>query len=317
MGQYVARRLMQAIPLLIGVSILGFAIMQLAPGGPLAVYTLNPTVSAQDMERIKHIFGLDQPMHIQYLKWTKGMFAGNWGYSFFGSRPVRDIILERIPATVELMGTSMAFAIIIGVLIGTLGAVKRYSAFDYLASTGAMFALSFPTFWFGLMAIYIFAEKLHMFPSGGMMTMGGAGGLADRLHHLVLPALVLGLVMVAEWSRYTRSSLLEVLNQDYIRTARGKGLRERSVLFRHAMRNALIPLVVLMGLQLPMLFGGALITESVFSWPGMGRLFIDSLSSRDYPVLMAMVVVTAVIVVIGNLLADLLAAAVDPRIRLS
>jgi peptide/nickel transport system permease protein len=317
MGTYVARRLLQAIPLLIGVTIVGFALMQLAPGGPLALYTLNPTVNAQDIERIKHIMGLDQPMYIQYLKWAKGMLTGTWGYSFFGARPVRDIIFERVPATLTLMGTSMAFAIVIGVLIGILGAVKRYSIFDYLATTGSLLALSFPTFWFGLMAIYIFAEKLRWFPAGGMMTMGSGGDLADRLHHLALPAAVLGLVLVAEWSRYTRSSLLDVLNQDYMRTARGKGLSERVVLFGHAMRNALVPLVMLMGLQLPWLFGGALVTESVFSWPGMGRLFVDALTMRDYPILMAMVVVTAVLVILGNLFADLLAAAVDPRIRLS
>jgi len=317
MGAYIVRRLLQAVPLLVGVSVLGFAMMQLAPGGPLAVYTLNPTVSAQDIERIKHIYGLDQPMHTQYLKWASGMFTGNWGYSFFGSRPVREVILERVPATAELMGTAMAFAIVVGVLIGTLGAVKRYSIFDYVATTGAMLALSFPTFWFGLMAIYIFADKLRLFPSGGTMTLGGAGGLADRLHHLVLPTLVLGLVMVAQWSRYTRSCLLEVLGQDYVRTARSKGLRERFVLFRHAMRNALVPLVVLMGLQLPWLFSGALVTESVFSWPGMGRLFLDALNVRDYPILMAMLMVTAALVIVGNLLADLLAAVVDPRIRLA
>lgn len=317
MGTYILRRLLQSIPLLVGVSIIGFALMQLAPGGPLAIYTLNPTVSAQDIERIKHIFGLDQPVHIQYLKWALGMFTGNWGYSFFGGRPVLDVIAERVPATVLLMGTAMAFAICLGILIGTLGAIKRYSIFDYLATSGAMIALSFPTFWFGLMAIYIFAEKLRLFPSGGMMTMGGSGDLLDRLHHLVLPSVVLGLVLVAQWSRYTRSSLLEVLNQDYMRTARSKGLKERVVLLRHGMRNALVPLVVLMGLQLPWLFSGALVTESVFSWPGMGRLFLDSLNMRDYPILMAMVVVTASLVVVGNLLADLLAAAVDPRIRLS
>ena len=316
MGIYIIRRLLQAIPLLVGVSLLGFGMMQLAPGGPLAVYTLNPTVNTQDIERIRHIFGLDQPVYIQYLKWAQGMFTGNWGYSFFGSRPVRDVIFERIPATMELMGTAMAFAILMGILIGTLGAVKRYSIFDYLATTGAMFALSFPTFWFGLMAIYVFAEKLRLFPSGGMITLGTSGGLFDHLHHLVLPALVLGLVLVAQWSRYTRSSLLEVLGHDYIRTARSKGLRERVVLFRHGMRNALVPLVVLMGLQLPWLFSGALVTESIFSWPGMGRLFLDSLNLRDYPILMAMIIVTATLVVVGNLVADLLVAAVDPRVRL-
>lgn len=316
MVAYIVRRLLIAIPLLIGVSVFGFLLMQLAPGGPLGMYTLNPTITAQDIERIKHSFGLDQPMHIQYLKWAWGMFTGNWGYSFFGGAPVFNVVMERIPATFELMGTALAIAIILGVLIGTLGAVKRYSIFDYLATTGAMVALSFPTFWFGLMAIYIFAVRLHWFPSGGIFTQGGSGSIQDYLWHLVLPATVLSLVMVAEWSRYTRSSMLEVINQDYLRTARAKGLGEGKILTRHAFRNAFIPLITLFGLRVPWLFSGALVTESVFSWAGIGRLFVDHLTMRDYPVLMAVLMVTAIFVILGNLLADILVAVADPRIRL-
>lgn len=316
MAAYIIRRLLIAIPLLIGVSVFGFLLMQLAPGGPLGMYTLNPTITATDIERIKHSFGLDQPMYIQYLKWAWGMFTGNWGYSFFGGAPVFNIVMERIPATFELMGTALAIAIILGVLIGTLGAVKRYSIFDYLATTGAMVALSFPTFWFGLMAIYIFAVTLHWFPSGGIFTEGGSGSIFDYLWHLVLPATVLSLVMVAEWSRYTRSSMLEVINQDYLRTARAKGLGESKILTRHAFRNAFIPLITLFGLRIPWLFSGALVTESVFSWAGIGRLFVDHLTMRDYPVLMAVLMITAIFVVLGNLLADVLVAVADPRVRL-
>ena len=316
MFQFIIKRLLQAIPLLIGVSVIGFTMMHLAPGGPLAVYTLNPTITAQDIERIKHVFGLDQPIYIQYLKWATGMFTGNWGNTFFGGRPVLDVILERIPATFLLMGSGMSLAIVIGMLIGILGAVRRYSVFDYLATTGAMVALSFPTFWFGLMAIFIFALKLGLLPSGGMYTLGGEEGVLDLLRHLILPTVVLALVLVAQWSRYTRSSFLEVIHQDYIRTAKSKGLSDFRVLFRHAFPNAVAPLIALAGIQLPWLFSGALVTETIFGWPGIGRLFVDSLTMKEYPVLMGMIMLTAAAVIIGNLLADVINALIDPRIRL-
>ncbi|WP_373499740.1 ABC transporter permease [Desulfococcus sp.] len=317
MFHYVVKRFLQAIPLLIGVSMIGFFMMHLAPGGPLAVYTLNPTITAQDIERIKHVFGLDQPIHIQYLKWAYGMFTGNWGNTFFGGRPVLDVILERIPATFLLMGSGMSLAVLVGMLIGVLGAVRRYSVFDYLATTGAMIALSFPTFWFGLMAIFIFSLKLGWLPSGGMYTLGGEEDILDLAIHLVLPTVVLALVLVAQWSRYTRSSFLEVIHQDYIRTARSKGLGGARILFRHAFPNAVAPLVALAGVQLPWLFSGALVTETIFGWPGMGRLFVDALTMKEYPILMGMVMITAMTVIVGNLLADVINAWIDPRIRMA
>jgi peptide/nickel transport system permease protein len=298
------------------VSIIGFGLMHLAPGGPLAVYTLNPTIQAQDIERIKVALGLDQPVHIQYLKWAAGMFTGTWGHTFFGGRPVLHVILERVPATFVLMGSALSLAILIGTAIGMLGAVKRYSLFDYLATTGALFALSFPTFWFGLMAIYMFAVKLRWLPSGGMYELGNEGDPLDLLRHLLLPTLVLALVLVATWSRYARSSFLEVIHQDYIRTARAKGLIARDVMLRHALPNALVPLIALFGIQLPTLFSGALVTETIFGWPGMGRLFVDALTMKEYPVLMGMMMFTALFVIVGNLLADIGVALVDPRVRL-
>ncbi len=316
MFKYIIKRLLQAIPLLIGVSIIAFSIMHLAPGGPLSVYTLNPSITAQDIDKIKVILGLDQPVHIQYVKWAKGMFTGNWGTTFFGGRPVFDVIVERIPATFLLMGSAMSIAIIIGMCIGILGAFKRYSVFDYLATTGAMVALSFPTFWFGLMAIYIFSLKLGWFPSGGMFTLGGEEGVFDLFRHLVLPTVVLALVLVAQWSRYTRSSFLEVIHQDYIRTARAKGIKGSKILLRHALPNAIAPLIALAGVQLPWLFSGALVAETIFGWPGMGRLFVDSLTMKEYPILMGMVVFTAIAVIFGNLIADILNAVLDPRIAL-
>ena len=316
MFQYTVRRLLNAIPLLVGVSIIGFGLMHLAPGGLLGVYTLNPTVSAQDIERIKVLYGLDQPMHVQYVKWASNMLVGNWGTTFFGGRPVLHVILERVPATLLLAGTSLAIAMLLGMAIGILGAVRRYSIFDYLATTGAVFALSFPTFWFGLMAIYVFALELRWLPSGGMFTLGEEGNVLDLLRHLILPTAVLALVIVATWSRYARSSFLEVINQDYIRTARSKGLRGATVMLRHAFPNAVTPLIALLGVQLPFLFSGALVAETIFGWPGMGRLFVDALTMKEYPILMGMMVFTAVFVIVGNLLADLGVALVDPRVRL-
>jgi peptide/nickel transport system permease protein len=317
MQSYIGRRVLQAIPLLIGVSVIGFGLMHLAPGGPLAVYTLNPTITAQDIERIKIIFGLDQPVHVQYLKWATGMFTGNWGYTFFGGRPVLWVIVERLPATMLLMGSALSIAILLGITVGMIGAARRYSVWDYLATSGALVALSFPTFWFGLMAIFVFAVDLRWLPSGGMYELGEEGNVVDLLRHLILPTLVLALVITATYSRYARSSFLEVLHQDYMRTARAKGLRPRERLFRHAFPNAVKPLIALLGTDLPVLFSGALVTESIFGWPGMGRLFVDALTMKEYPILMGMIMFTAFFVILGNLLADIAIALLDPRVRLA
>ncbi|MCC7275869.1 MAG: ABC transporter permease [Alphaproteobacteria bacterium] len=316
MLSYIARRLLHAIPLLVGVSVIGFGLMHLAPGGPLAVYTLNPTITSQDIDRIRVALGLDQPLHLQYLGWAGGMLTGSWGHTFFGGRPVLTVILERVPATLLLMGSALSLAIVLGLAIGILGAVRRYSLFDYLATTGALVALSFPTFWFGLMAIFLFAVELRWLPTGGMFELGEEGNPLDLLRHLVLPTLVLALVITATWSRYARSSFLEVMHQDYMRTARAKGLRRHEILFRHAFPNAVKPLIALLGVELPFLFSGALVTETIFGWPGMGRLFVDALAMKEYPILMGMVMFTAVFVIVGNLLADVAIALIDPRVRL-
>src|SRR5215213_4759214 len=304
------------VPLLIGVSILGFAMMHLAPGGPTALYTMNPNVTAEDIERIKEAWGLNDPLHVQYLTWAGKMFSGDFGRSFRGGAEVGGLIWERVPATLELMGTAYAIAILLGFAIGALGALRQYSIFDYLATTGALVALSIPTFWFGLMVIFVFAEQLGWLPSGGTRSLGrGGGGLVDRLHHLIAPAAVLGLVLTAQWSRYFRTSLLETKNQEYVRTAHAKGLSGEAVLRHHILRNAILPMIALAGVQLPAVFSGALVAESIFGWAGMGRLFLDALTYRDYPVLMAMLMITAFLVVIGNLLADIALAIVDPRVR--
>ena len=312
---YAFRRLLQMVPLLLGISVLGFSLMHLAPGGPTALYTLNPNVTAEDIERIKEAWGLNDPLHVQYLRWAGNMATGDFGNSFRGGAEVRDLIVERIPATVQLMGTAYLVAVLVGFVIGSLGAFRQYSVFDYLATTGALVTLSIPTFWFGLMVIFVFSERLGWIPSGGTQTLGsGGGGLLDRLHHLVAPAFVLGLVLTAQWSRYFRTSLLGTKNQEYVRTAHAKGLAPPAVLKGHVLRNAVLPIIALAGVQLPAVFSGALVAESIFGWAGMGRLFLDALTYRDYPILMAMLMITAFLVVLGNLLADIALGLADPRI---
>lgn len=316
MARYLLSRAVQSLVLLWLVSMIGFAVLHLAPGGPLAQFALVPGMSQEDIARIAHQMGLDRPLPIQYWNWFSRLLMGDWGNSYRDGQPVLAVIGSHLGATLELMLAATLIAVLLGVWIGVMGAIRRYSAFDYLATVGAMVALSIPTFWFGLVVIYVFSVELQWLPSGNRYTVGD-GSLLDRLHHLIAPALVLALVEVAIWSRYMRAAMLDVINQDYIRTARAKGLPQRRVLFKHALRNALLPMITLAGLQLPTLLGGALVTETVFTWPGMGRLFLDSLGYRDYPVVMGILVLSAVLVLLGNLLADLLSAAADPRIRLS
>ncbi|MUO80669.1 ABC transporter permease subunit [Agrobacterium vitis] len=315
MLSYLFNRLMQSLVLLLLVSIIGFAILNLAPGGPLSQYALTPGMTREAMDRIAHQMGLDRPLPIQYLDWVWRLLQGDWGKSYRDQQPVLSIISSHFFATLLLMGTSTVIAVILGVWIGIKGATRRYSMFDYAATVGAMVALSIPTFWFGLVAIYVFALKLKWLPAGNMYTIGN-GSLSDYAIHLVMPSLVLALVDIAVWSRYMRSATLEVINQDFVRTARAKGVSPRRVLMKHVVGNALLPMITLAGMQLPIVLGGALVTETVFTWPGMGRLFLDSLGYHDYPVVMGLLMFTAVFALIGSLAADLLVAFVDPRIRL-
>jgi peptide/nickel transport system permease protein len=315
MERYILRRLLLSIPYLIGISIVAFFVLNLAPGDPMAVYTAGGSIPMEEIRRMEQILGLDQPVHIQYFKWSAAMLKGDMGYSLFAGRPVTNIITERIPATLQLMGLAYSIAILTGVFSGIISALKRYSIIDYFVTTGAMIGLSIPTFWFGMMVILFFSATLGWLPSGGIGTLGEEFSIHDRILHLIGPASVLGLWMAATWSRYTRSSVLEVIGQDYIRTAHAKGLLPRIVLFRHALRNALIPLVTLFGLELRLVFGGTLVTEIVFGWPGIGRLYVDSLTRFDYPVVMGLLLMTSFIVLMGNLIADILYSVVDPRIR--
>ena len=306
---------MQSLVLLWLVSIIGFAVLHLAPGGPLAEFTLIPGMTPAQLKLIAHQMGLDRPLPVQYWEWFRRMLVGNWGRSYRDSQPVLDVIAAHIGPTLELMVSSTIIAVVLGTWVGVLGAIRRYSVFDYLATVGAMIALSIPTFWFGLVVIYIFSVKLAWLPAGNLYTVGN-GSFLDYAVHLIAPSVVLALVTIAIWSRYLRASMLEVVNQDYIRTARAKGVPERTILFRHTIRNALLPMITIAGLQLPTLLSGALVTETVFTWPGMGRLFLDSIGYRDYPVVMGILMFSAILVLLGNLIADLLYAAADPRIRL-
>jgi peptide/nickel transport system permease protein len=313
--RYAVRRLGQSIILLVLVSMIGFAVLHLAPGGPLAQFAMSPGMSVAQMQRIAHQMGLDQPLPIQYGVWAGHILVGDWGRSYRDNQPVLTIIASHLGATLELMITATLIAIFLGTWVGVLGAIRRYSLADYLATIGAMIALSIPTFWFGLVVIYIFAVRLAWLPAGNIAT-AGTDALPDRAIHRILPSVVLALVTIATWSRYMRASMLEVISQDYVRTARAKGLSRGRVLVHHALRNALLPMITVAGLQLPTLLGGALVTETVFTWPGMGRLFLDSLGYRDYPMVMGLLMFTAVLVLLGNFLADMLYLVADPRIRI-
>lgn len=316
MSRFLVRRTLLAVPTLLAISVILFGMLHLAPGGPAAIYASAET-SAEDLARIERLLGVDQPLPVQYGRWLAGMVRGDWGRSFRYREPVTAVLAGRLPNTVQLMLAALVLAVVLAIPLGVLSAVSRRRWMQYQASAVSMLGVSIPTFWLGMMILLFFSVKLRWLPSGGMARIGEGFDLADRVWHLAGPAFVLATLYIAGWSRYLRSSLLEVIHQDYVRTARAKGLAKRAVLRRHALRNALLPLVTLIGLQGPTLVGGAVITETVFAWPGMGRLLTEALTGRDYPVLMASFMIMAVLTVVGNLLADLTYGLVDPRIRLT
>ncbi len=322
MTTYLLRRLLESVPLLAVVSALVFGMLQASPGSPLAQLERDPTISQADLERIARDRGLLDPAPTQYLRWVAGAVRGDLGRSLQTGRPVTREILDRLPNTVTLVLTAFVVTLLIAIPVGVLSAVRQYSWFDHLVTAFAFMGQSIPIFWLGLMLILVFYFWLPnpfgtgpLFPPGGMATTGMEGSLTDRAWHLILPVVMLSSTWVAWYTRFLRASMIETLSQDYVRTARAKGMSERRVIYRHALRNAALPLVTLVALDLPMVFSGALFTETIFSWPGMGRLFFQSALRRDYPVLMAIVMFTSVAIVIANLLADLAYAYVDPRIR--
>ena len=317
MLQYLTRRLLQMVPLLLGISLIMFALIQSAPGGPEAVFFENGRfVNPQLADSYRQRLGLDQPLPIQYVKWLGAALTGDFGYSFSDVRPVRDMIGERLPATMELMLTAFMFAGLVAIPLGIFSAVSQYSLLDFLGTGFSFLGIAMPVFWFGLILQLLFAVRLGWLPTSGRETVGDATVL-DQARHLILPGLVLSVVYIAGWSRYMRSSLLGVIRKEYILTARARGLRERSIIWVHAVKNALIPVVSVMALDLAGLFSGAVITETVFAWPGIGRLFIQATFSRDYPLMMGILMMGSFMVVVFNLLADLVYGWLDPRIIFS
>lgn len=315
MGPYVGRRLLQMVPLLFGISIVLFAVIQAAPGGPEgSVLASGRFVDPQVVEAYRHRLGVDQPIQVQYLRWVGSALRGDLGLSFSTTRPVAVMIAERLPATLELMASSFVLAAFAALLLGVGSALHQYSIGDFLATGVSFVGIAMPVFWLGLILQMVFAVQLGWLPVSGTHTVG-ASSLNDHLAHLVLPALVLSFRYVAGWSRYLRGSLLSVVRSDYVRTARAKGLPERTVIGIHALRNALIPVVSIMALNLADLFSGAVITETVFAWPGIGRLFVQAMFARDYPLLMGILLMGSFMVVVFNLLADIVYGLLDPRIR--
>ena len=313
LARYVAKRLGFAVLMLVGVSLILFTIMWLAPGGPEAVL-IGGEFSQEAAAQVRHRLGLDRPLLLQYATWALAALRGDLGRSFKTGDPVAALIWDRLGPTLQLTASALAFALVVAIPMGVLAAVRRNTIWDTLGSAVSLFGVSFPSFWLGIMLILLFSEALRLLPPSGLSEYGREGDLASRVRHAILPTLTLGLIQMAAFMRFTRSSLLEVLRQDYVRTARAKGVPTRQVIWRHALRNALIPVVTVVGLSLPTLVGGAVLTETVFAWPGIGRLAVGAVFERDYPVIMGVNLLVAAVVIVANLLTDIAYCLIDPRI---
>ena len=312
MSKYLFSRLVQSVLLVVIVSMVMFALIAAAPGGPAILYQEDVTEEAADIMRRN--LGLEDPFVVQYARWAGGMLTGDFGTSLSNSRPVAMLIAQRFGATAQLALAALTLSLVVAIPIGVLSAVRRNGWFDRIATAAAFMGVSIPNFWLGIMMIVAFSVTLGWLPSGGTGATGD-GGLAQRLLHLVMPAFVLGTSTMAQLTRYTRSSMVTVLREDFVRTARAKGVPQQGVLARHALRNGLIPVVTVVGVLVPRLFSGAAITESIFSWPGLGRLAVDAALQRDFPVIMALTLFVSVLVIVASFIVDVLYAAIDPRIR--
>jgi len=323
MLRYILKRLLQAVPLLLGIATITFFVVHLAPGDPMEFHlgsnfrqrNINPEL----IELLRQKYGLDQPIHVQYVKWLGNLLQGDLGESFVHRRPVSALLAEVIPYTLQLTVLALLLDALVGIALGIFSAVKQYSALDKTVTLGSLIIYSVPGFWLALMLILVFSVNLGWFPTSQTRSfdyefLSWFEKLVDLAWHLVLPVFVLGIASAAGTARYMRSRLLEVLNEEYILAARARGLRERAVILKHALRNALIPIVTIFGLSLPFLLGGAVIIENIFAWPGMGRLAVSAIHARDYPVILATTMIAAVLTVIGNLVADVTYAVVDPRV---
>ena len=315
MGKYILKRILIAIPVLIGITLIDYAIMCLA-GSPLEMLK-GPRISDAALQAKEIAAGLDKPLIVQCFVWLWQLLQGNLGYSMKSYEPVGVMIGSHIGPTLLLMGASLTLSLLIAVPAGIYSAVKQYSKGDYAVVTASFIGSSIPSFFLALILIYIFTVKLGILPSGGMNTLGMDGSVADTIRHMVLPVTVLAVSLAGSNIRYIRSSFLEILQQDYLRTARAKGIGYKRVIWKHAMRNALLPIVTVIGMQIPMLFGGAVIIEQVFSWPGLGLMTMTAIMGRDYPVIMGVCLLSAVVVLVSNLITDILYALVDPTIQLN
>lgn len=314
MTKYILKRILIAIPVLFGITIIDYAIMCLA-GSPLEMLQ-GPRVSEAAVEAKKIAMGLDQPVYIQYFTWLGQLLRGNMGYSMKTYQPVAAMIGSHLGPTLLLMGVSLIVSLLMAVPAGIFSAIHQYSKGDYTVVTLSFLGSSVPGFFLSLLLIFVFTVKLGWLPSSGMTTLGTEGGAADIARHMVMPVLVLSTSMAGTNIRYIRSAVLEILQQDYLRTARAKGIGRFLVINKHALRNALVPIVTVIGMQIPMLFGGQVIIEQVFSWPGLGLMTMSAISNRDYPVIMGVCLLSAVVVLAANLLTDILYALVDPTIQL-
>ncbi len=318
MLRYLIPRLIQIIPTFLGITLIAFFLINAVPGNPVADVALSdPNISPEDMARIRTSLGLDKSVPERYLDYLSRLVQGDLGTSLIQRGvKVSDLIVDRLPQTLLLTVTALLIALALAVPMGVISAVKQYSVFDNVSTILSVAGAAIPGFWLALMMIVIFALELKWFPTGGMTdARKNTVEIWDVAHHLILPAFVLASLQIAVWNRYIRASLLEAIRQDYIRTARAKGLRERLIIYKHALRNALIPFATLLGLSLPGLVGGALIIETIFSWPGMARLAFTAATQRDYPVIMGVVVMASILTLLGNLLADMAYAFLDPRIQ--
>ncbi|HPZ10695.1 MAG TPA: ABC transporter permease [Candidatus Eremiobacteraeota bacterium] len=319
MYKYILKRLAITIPTLFAISLISFLIIHLSPGDPTAMM-IDPKTRPEDRERIKKNLGLDKPLPQQYFIWLNNLvFHRDMGYSLVNGKPVLKSIMERLPNTLILMGLSYLTAILLALPLGIYSAVKQYSPGDYILTVLSFTGISIPSFWLGLMLICLFTVKLQLLPSIGTISPDIGDNIIiqiyDFIKHLIMPFFVLVFTNLAAWSRYVRSSMLEVLKADYIRTARAKGQSELKVLYKHALRNAMIPLITLIGLSLPDLLAGAFVTEMIFSWPGMGRLGMDAIFHRDYTVLMGTIMFSSIVIIVSNLITDIFYVITDPRIR--
>ena len=319
MIKYTIKRLLGAVPLILVISIITFLLIRLAPGDPTKMF-ISPNTSPKDRELMRQNLGLDKPLYVQYMIWLKNLVTrGDLGYSLVNGRPVTQAILERVPATLLLMGTSYLISIIIAIPLGIYSAMRPYSAFDYVLTSLSFIGLSTPAFWLALMVVYYFSLKIPIFPPLGMTTLieGNFWERAiDVMWHLALPTFILTVRNLAIWNRYIRSSLIEVLGEDYIRTAYSKGLSEIAVIWRHALRNGLLPLITIIALSIPEILAGAFIIEQIFAWPGMGRLGMEAVFHRDYTILMGDIFISSLIVVFANIAADICYGIADPRIKI-